>query len=106
MALHRRDAVTVSVAVATRSHADCSSMEGHTSLSTALVLVRHVMPPRIRDMYHIHHLAYSVQTAAVWKPKHSPSSCSPRDASSYSRHVSYSPLGIFSADPHHLRSHR
>ena len=37
MALHSRDAVTVSVAVATRSHADCSSMEGHTSLSTALV---------------------------------------------------------------------
>ena len=37
MALHSRDAVTVSVAVATRSHADCSSMEDHTSLSTALV---------------------------------------------------------------------
>ena len=38
MALHSRDAVTVSVAVATLSRADCSSMEGHTSLSTALVL--------------------------------------------------------------------
>ena len=37
MALHSRDAVTVSAAVATRSRADCSSMEGHTSLSTALV---------------------------------------------------------------------
>ena len=32
-----RDAVTVSAAVATRSRAGCSSMEGHTSLSTALV---------------------------------------------------------------------
>ena len=31
------DAATVSAAVATRSRADCSSMEGHTSLSTALV---------------------------------------------------------------------
>ena len=30
MALHSRDAVTVSAAVATRSRADCSSMEGHT----------------------------------------------------------------------------
>ena len=39
MALHSRDAVTFSAAVATRSCADCSSMEGHTSLSTALVLV-------------------------------------------------------------------
>ena len=37
MALHRRYAVTVSTAVATRSRADCSSMEGHSSLSTALV---------------------------------------------------------------------
>ena len=37
MALNGRDAVTVSAAVATRSRADCSSMEGHTSLSTALV---------------------------------------------------------------------
>ena len=37
MALYSRDAVTVSAAVATRSRADCSSMEGHTSLSTALV---------------------------------------------------------------------
>ena len=37
MALHSRDAVTVSAAVATQSRADCSSMEGHTSLSTALV---------------------------------------------------------------------
>ena len=33
-----RDAVTVSAAVATRSRADRSSMEGHTSLSTAVVL--------------------------------------------------------------------
>ena len=32
MALHSRDAVTVSAAVATRSRADCSSMERHTSL--------------------------------------------------------------------------
>ena len=39
MALHSRDAVTVSAAVATRSRADCSSMEGHTSLSTALVII-------------------------------------------------------------------
>ena len=31
------DVVTVSAAVATRSRADCSSMEGQTSLSTALV---------------------------------------------------------------------
>ena len=31
------DAVIVSAAVATRSCADCSSMEGHTSLSTAIV---------------------------------------------------------------------
>ena len=37
MALHSRDVVTVSAAVATRSRADCSSMEGHTSLSTAIV---------------------------------------------------------------------
>ena len=37
MALHSRDVDTVSAAVATRSRADCSSMEGHTSLSTALV---------------------------------------------------------------------
>ena len=35
MARHSRDAVTVSAAVATRSCADCSSMEGHTSLSAA-----------------------------------------------------------------------
>ena len=37
MALHSRDVVTVSAAVATRSRADCSSMEGLTSLSTAQV---------------------------------------------------------------------
>ena len=37
MALHSRDVVTVSAAVATRSRADCSSREGHTSLSTTLV---------------------------------------------------------------------
>ena len=37
MALHSRDAVTVYAAVATRSRAYCSSMAGHTSLSTALV---------------------------------------------------------------------
>ena len=37
MALHSHDAITVSAAVATRLRADCSSMEGHTSLSTALV---------------------------------------------------------------------
>ena len=36
MALHSRDTVTVSAAVATRSRIYCSSMEGHTSLSTAL----------------------------------------------------------------------
>ena len=35
MALHSRDAVTVSAVVASRSRADCSSMEGHTSLSRA-----------------------------------------------------------------------
>ena len=34
---HSIDAVTVSAAVATRSRADCSSMECHTSLSKALV---------------------------------------------------------------------
>ena len=38
MMLHSRDAVTVSAAVATRSRAECTSMEGHTSLSTALVI--------------------------------------------------------------------
>ena len=43
MALHSRDAVTVSAAVATRSRADCSSMEGHTSLSTALVHRRYAV---------------------------------------------------------------
>ena len=37
MALHSRDTATGFAAVATRSRADCSSMEGHTSLSTALV---------------------------------------------------------------------
>ena len=37
MTLHSRDAITVFAAVATRSRADCSSVEGHTSLSTALV---------------------------------------------------------------------
>ena len=37
MALISRDAVPVSAAVATRSRADCSSIEGHTSLSAALV---------------------------------------------------------------------
>ena len=37
IALHRLYAVTASTAVATRSRADCSSLEGHTSLSTALV---------------------------------------------------------------------
>ena len=41
MALHSHDAVTVSAAVATRSLADCSSREGHTSLSTALVLIQY-----------------------------------------------------------------
>ena len=43
MALHSRDAVTVSAPVATRSRADCSSMEGHTTLSTSLVLERAVI---------------------------------------------------------------
>ena len=38
MALHSRDAVTVSAAVDTRLRADCSSREGHTSLSTTLVV--------------------------------------------------------------------
>ena len=33
-----RDAVTVSLSVATRSRADCSSMEGHTSLSISIAL--------------------------------------------------------------------
>ena len=37
MALHSRDALTVSAAVATQSRADCSSTEGHTSLSAVLV---------------------------------------------------------------------
>ena len=37
MALHSCDAITVYAAVAMRPHTDCSSMEGHTSLSTALV---------------------------------------------------------------------
>ena len=37
MALHSHYAVTVSAAVVTRSGADSSSMEGHTSLSTVLV---------------------------------------------------------------------
>ena len=47
MALHSRYAVTVSAAVATRSRADCSSMEGHTSLSTALV--RDPDPDRLEE---------------------------------------------------------
>ena len=34
---HSRDVVTVSAVVATRPRADCSSLEGHTSLSPALV---------------------------------------------------------------------
>ena len=34
---HSHDAATGFAAVAMRSRADCSSMEGHTSLSTALV---------------------------------------------------------------------
>ena len=42
LALHSREAVAVSAAVATRSCADCSSMEGHTSLSTALVSTKKV----------------------------------------------------------------
>ena len=37
MALRSPDAVTLSAAVATRSRADGSRLEGHTSLSTALV---------------------------------------------------------------------
>ena len=37
MALHSRYVVTVYAAVATQSRADCGSIEGHTSLSTALV---------------------------------------------------------------------
>ena len=37
MALHSRYAVTVSAVVATRSRADCSSMEGHTILRTSPV---------------------------------------------------------------------
>ena len=45
MALHSRDAGTVSAAVATRSRADSSSMEGHTSLSTALV------PPPFQNLF-------------------------------------------------------
>ena len=40
MALHSRDAVTVSAAVAMRSCADCSSMEGHIRQGTALVRER------------------------------------------------------------------
>ena len=36
-ALQSSDAVTLSAAVARRSRADCSLMEGHTNLSTALV---------------------------------------------------------------------
>ena len=50
MALHSRDAVTVYAAVATRSRTDCSSMGGHTSLSTALVsvLFLRIAPPLIQ----------------------------------------------------------
>ena len=40
MALHSRDAVTASVAVATRSRTYCSIMEGHTSLIRAVVLLK------------------------------------------------------------------
>ena len=45
MVLHSRVAVTISASVARRSRADGSSMEGHTSLSTALVfpLVKHAI---------------------------------------------------------------
>ena len=39
MTLHSHDAVIVSVAVATRSLTDSNIMEGHTSLSTALVYI-------------------------------------------------------------------
>ena len=47
MALHSRDAVTVSAAVASRSRADCSSMECHTSLSTDLVRTVNVLKLRL-----------------------------------------------------------
>ncbi len=46
MALHSRYAITVSAVVATRSRADCSSMEGHTSLSTVLVICQQYYIPR------------------------------------------------------------
>ena len=49
MALHSRDAVTVSAAVVTRSRADCSSMEDHTRLSTALVDVIMLLALRPRS---------------------------------------------------------
>ena len=46
MARHSRYAVTVSAAVAMRPCADCNSMEGHTSLSTALVVVNQIAAQR------------------------------------------------------------
>ena len=65
-------AVTVSAAVATRSPADCSSMESHTSLSTALVNDKHIIyttyikrTPRISNVYHVH---YAEHTPTYTKP--------------------------------------
>ena len=61
-----RFAVTVSAAVATRSPADCSSMESHTSLSTALVNDKHLIyttfikrTPRISNIYHVHYAEHT-----------------------------------------------
>ena len=48
MALHSRDAVTFSAAVAMRSHAECSNMEGHTRLSTTL-LPYNIRPVKYHD---------------------------------------------------------
>ena len=48
MALHSGDAGTVSAAVATRSRAGCSIMEGHTSLSTTLVSMKQLPAIQIR----------------------------------------------------------
>ena len=60
LVVNQCDAVTVSVAVATRSRADCSSMEGHTSLSTALVItydnILQDLPTHNNSIYNRHYL--------------------------------------------------
>ena len=51
---HSRDTATGFAPVATRLHSGCSSMEGHTSLSTALVSMCHCLA-RIVSLFLPHH---------------------------------------------------